>query len=258
MSMKPTSARPSTSTAAASTIIFPHHENEIAQSEAATGKPFARYWMHVDHLLVENETMSKSKGNVYNIPDLLGKRLPVRPDPLHAGPVALPQGVQLHLGGPCPGRDRARPHPHLLESAARGDGRAQRRTRSRERRRCRGFRGGRLRGRAGQRPERARGPGRGSWARERGEHPGRPGRRERRRGAGAARCTEAHGSGVRLLRAAPGRQPQPAEQTLFDARQDARKRRDFAAADAARKALQELGVVIEDTAKGTRWKRVRA
>jgi cysteinyl-tRNA synthetase len=50
----------------------------------------------------------------------------------------------------------------------------------------------------------------------------------------------------------------PAEQSLFDARQDARKRRDFAAADAARKSLQELGVVIEDTAKGTRWKRVRA
>jgi cysteinyl-tRNA synthetase len=48
------------------------------------------------------------------------------------------------------------------------------------------------------------------------------------------------------------------EQALFDARQDARKRRDFAAADAARKALQSKGVVIEDTAKGTRWKRVRA
>ena len=47
------------------------------------------------------------------------------------------------------------------------------------------------------------------------------------------------------------------EQTLFDARQDARKRRDFAAADEARKALQDRGVVLEDTAKGTRWKRVR-
>jgi cysteinyl-tRNA synthetase len=49
----------------------------------------------------------------------------------------------------------------------------------------------------------------------------------------------------------------PEEQSLFDARQDARKRRDFAGADAARKSLQERGVVIEDTAKGTRWKRVR-
>ncbi len=48
------------------------------------------------------------------------------------------------------------------------------------------------------------------------------------------------------------------EQGLFEARQEARKRRDFAAADVARKALQERGVVLEDTAKGTRWKRVRA
>jgi len=48
------------------------------------------------------------------------------------------------------------------------------------------------------------------------------------------------------------------EQGLFDARQEARKRRDFAAADVARKALQDRGVVIEDTPKGTRWKRVRA
>ena len=47
------------------------------------------------------------------------------------------------------------------------------------------------------------------------------------------------------------------EQSLFDARQDARKRRDFGAADVARKALHDRGVVLEDTAKGTRWKRVR-
>ena len=52
-------------------LIFPHHENEIAQSASATGKPFVRHWMHVTHLLVDNETMSKSKGNFYTIPDLL-------------------------------------------------------------------------------------------------------------------------------------------------------------------------------------------
>lgn len=51
--------------------IFPHHENEIAQSEGATGKPFVRYWMHAAHLLVENEKMSKSKGNFYTLRDLL-------------------------------------------------------------------------------------------------------------------------------------------------------------------------------------------
>jgi len=53
--------------------IFPHHENEIAQSEAVTSKPFARFWIHAEHLLVENEKMSKSKGNFYTLRDLLEK-----------------------------------------------------------------------------------------------------------------------------------------------------------------------------------------
>src|SRR5690606_620826 len=51
-------------------LIFPHHEDEIAQSEAATGKPFVNYWLHVKHLLVNGEKMSKSKGNVYSLDDL--------------------------------------------------------------------------------------------------------------------------------------------------------------------------------------------
>ena len=47
--------------------IFPHHENEIAQSEAVTGKPFVRFWIHGEHLLVEGEKMAKSKGNFYTL-----------------------------------------------------------------------------------------------------------------------------------------------------------------------------------------------
>ncbi|MBI3999117.1 MAG: cysteine--tRNA ligase [Candidatus Omnitrophica bacterium] len=54
-------------------LIFPHHENEIAQSEAATGKPFVKYWLHSKHLLVNGEKMSKSKGNFYTLRDLLSK-----------------------------------------------------------------------------------------------------------------------------------------------------------------------------------------
>lgn len=53
--------------------IFPHHENEIAQSEAATGKKFVNYWLHCSHLLVNNEKMSKSKGNFHTLRDLLNK-----------------------------------------------------------------------------------------------------------------------------------------------------------------------------------------
>jgi len=54
-------------------LIFPHHEDEIAQSEAATGKPFVRYWLHNAHLLVDGKKMSKSLGNFYTLRDLLAK-----------------------------------------------------------------------------------------------------------------------------------------------------------------------------------------
>jgi cysteinyl-tRNA synthetase len=54
-------------------LAFPHHENEIAQSEAATGKPFVRYWLHAEHLLVDGEKMSKSLGNFYTLRDLFAK-----------------------------------------------------------------------------------------------------------------------------------------------------------------------------------------
>jgi cysteinyl-tRNA synthetase len=52
-------------------LIFPHHENEIAQSESLTGKPFAHFWMHARFLLVEGEKMSKSLGNFYTVRDLV-------------------------------------------------------------------------------------------------------------------------------------------------------------------------------------------
>ena len=51
-------------------LIFPHHENEIAQSEAATGKKFVNYWVHGEHLLVGNEKMAKSLGNFYTLRDI--------------------------------------------------------------------------------------------------------------------------------------------------------------------------------------------
>ena len=54
-------------------LVFPHHENEIAQSEGATGKQFVRYWIHFEHLKVEGETMSKSKGNYYTYRDIAAK-----------------------------------------------------------------------------------------------------------------------------------------------------------------------------------------
>ena len=51
-------------------LVFPHHENEIAQSEALTGKPFSRFWLHAEFLLVEGQKMSKSLGNYYTLRDI--------------------------------------------------------------------------------------------------------------------------------------------------------------------------------------------
>lgn len=60
--------------------IFPHHQNEIAQSEAATGRKFVRYWMHCEHLLVDNKKMSKSLGNIITLRNLI--TMGYRPDAL--------------------------------------------------------------------------------------------------------------------------------------------------------------------------------
>jgi cysteinyl-tRNA synthetase len=57
-------------------LTFPHHENEIAQSEALTGKQFARYWLHSEHLIVEGQKMSKSLGNFYTLRDLVQREYP--------------------------------------------------------------------------------------------------------------------------------------------------------------------------------------
>ena len=54
-------------------LIFPHHENEIAQAEGATGQPFVRCWFHVEFLNIDNEKMSKSLGNVFTVHDILDK-----------------------------------------------------------------------------------------------------------------------------------------------------------------------------------------
>ena len=54
-------------------LVFPHHENEIAQSEGATGQPFSRFWIHTEHLLVDDQKMSKSLGNVYTLSDITAR-----------------------------------------------------------------------------------------------------------------------------------------------------------------------------------------
>jgi len=76
-------------------LVFPHHENEIAQSEGATGKPFVRYWLHFEHLKVEGETMSKSKGNYYTFRDLIAKGY--SPAGLRYFLMSVPYNKQINL-----------------------------------------------------------------------------------------------------------------------------------------------------------------
>jgi cysteinyl-tRNA synthetase len=76
-------------------LAFPHHENEIAQSEAATGKPFVRYWLHAEHLLVEGEKMSKSLGNFFTLRDLFEKSY--KPSTLRFLLASVPYRKQLNF-----------------------------------------------------------------------------------------------------------------------------------------------------------------
>src|SRR5262249_5401659 len=76
-------------------LIFPHHENEIAQSESLTGQTFARFWMHVRFLLVEGKKMSKSEGNFFTLRDLLLKGH--KPSTLRYLLASVPYGKPLNF-----------------------------------------------------------------------------------------------------------------------------------------------------------------
>ena len=121
-------------------LIFPHHENEIAQAEGATRQPFARCWVHVEHLFVEGEKMSKSIGNVYTVPDIVAKGY--RPSALRY--LLLSSHYRKQLNFTWAGMDQAEESLRRivdflarLESDATGDGRQSRRDRRWRRRRRR-------------------------------------------------------------------------------------------------------------------------
>ena len=235
-------------------LIFPHHENEIAQSTCGTGKLFARHWMHVKHLLIDNETMSKSKGNFLTIPDLLEKG--------HS-----PQAIRYLLAG----SHYRKPLNFGLEGLQ-GAGAALERLHGLV---------VRLDEVGGEGPE---GPAAEACAEARRAFDasladdlntpealaavhGLVGRANAlladgaltRAGAARVRAELAAMDGVFgvLLPGGGEDRLSPEEQALLDERQEARRRREFARADAARGRLEALGVVLEDTPKGTRWRRKR-
>lgn len=78
-------------------LAFPHHENEIAESEAATGRPFAKMWMHAEHLVVDGEKMSKSLGNFFTLRDLFLKG--TKPSTIRYLLLSVPYRRQLNFTG---------------------------------------------------------------------------------------------------------------------------------------------------------------
>lgn len=241
--------------------IFPHHENEIAQSEGATGLPFVRFWLHGEHLIVDGEKMSKSKGNFYTLPDVLARRndptavrylllsVPYRQklnftfDGLTAAATAvqrirsfdqrLKEYVELktdHAGGVS--------HPHVAIKT-------ELITPFEEQ-----FRASLADDLNSAKALAA------LFTFVRGVYVAMETRVLTRKDA--ARCLSALGEADRVLGILPStRDILPAEvEARIQQRLDARRRKEFSQADRIRDELLREGIVLEDTPDGTRWKRV--
>ena len=235
-------------------LIFPHHVNEIAQSTCATGKPFVRHWTHVAHLLIESETMSKSKGNVFLIPELLAKGH--RPDAIRYSLIAAHYRSQLNftwegLGQAAAALDRVR---SFLQRLAEVESEAP----------------------VSPAVEAAIGKARTAFDAALDDDLNTPevlsavhvlvgegnallaAGEVGREGAGRLRSAlESMDAVLGVLIPPAEDRLGPEEQALFDERQEARRTRDFKRADEARAKLDALGIVLEDGPKGTRWRRKR-
>src|SRR4029079_3126436 len=106
-------------------LIFPHHEDEIAQAEGITGKPFVRFWLHAEHLSVDSQKMSKSLGNIYTLADL--KERGFAPEALRYLLASVPYRKKLNftfdgLKAAATSIDRLRNYKLRLETAKFPDG----------------------------------------------------------------------------------------------------------------------------------------
>ena len=229
--------------------LFPHHECEIAQSEAATGKPFVNYWLHVRFLRVDNEKMAKSKGGFYTLDDLITWGY----DPLAFRLLALGTGYRKSLDFTRAAMDQAQ---RRLERWRRVIAEAYAAT------------GGRV-----TEPEPDYGVRKG-FTDALADDFNTP-----KALAAAEMALDLAGSddtaireralwllfdmdkvlGLSLREAATNEDAlDPAERRLFDEREQARRAKDYARSDRLRiELLERHGVAVKDTKDGARWERVR-
>jgi len=233
-------------------LVFPHHENEIAQSEGATGKQFVRYWIHFEHLKVEGETMSKSKGNYYTFRDVAAKGF--SPAAIRYFLLSVPYNKQLNftfdaLAGAQKTVDSLRDFRARLSEAKTEPGQNEKLHEAATR--------------ALQEFEEGMDDDLNTSVALAAVH-----NLSREVNTALARKQVKTDNQRELLEVISRidsvlnifgeqqREMLDSEiQTLIDERQEARRRRDFGRADEIRGELADRGIILEDTKDGVRWKR---